>query len=229
MKLGKSMSGKYLLAYGGLLLSLATACQTEPPRNANNAAPLAATPSAVNPTVSAPTPAPAASVNATPAATTALTPQANNAGDADYLITPGQSIGKIALDMPRSQVHELLGKPMVSYTLKDVLVDSWRSEQGTDIGQVYYRDNKAAQIEVSAPRFATANGLSTKSTLAQVQKALPGLKQTVQRTVGEGEISEVRFLDATQSGITFSFRADTGRTVMVHKAGAKPLLDIPQE
>lgn len=153
-----------------------------------------------------------------------MTPNAS--AQNDYLITPGRSIGKIALDMPRSQVHELLGKPLTTSALNGVQVDTWGTTGGDDFAQVYYRADKAAQIEVAASKFVTANGLSTKSTLAQVQKALPKAKQTLRRTSGEGESNEMRYLDDAQSGVTFAFAQNTGFTVMVHRTGENAILNL---
>ncbi len=205
------------LLFTALGLSLgAGGCQT----TAENTATTKTTTTVANAT---PAPKTVATVTTTPAPVSAAATPADNA---DYVIQPGYKIGKIAIDMERPKVLELLGRPLVTYTSDGVVIDNWGSNSTDNFLQVYYRDNKVAQVEASSPKFATKEGLSTKSTLSQVQRVYKKLNKTARASEGEGEqdAAAMLYFDDGQLGVTFVFLNDKGYTVMVHKPGTEAII-----
>jgi hypothetical protein len=92
----------------------------------------------------------------------------------DFRIVPGQRIGSVTLGMSRASVHTLLHAPSTTRRVHGLVVDTWLSHQllrtspnGNTVGlkrdylTVFFRNSHAVQIEVSAPKFKTADGFST--------------------------------------------------------------------
>ncbi len=101
-----------------------------------------------------------------------LTASAAFAGD--FVIVPGQRIGTVTLGMDRASVHTLLHTPSTTHQTHGLVLDTWLShaplpasaaESGNylkhDYLTVFFRRGHAVQIEVSAAKFKTAQGLST--------------------------------------------------------------------
>ena len=94
----------------------------------------------------------------------------------DFVVVPGQRIGSVRLGMSRTSVHALLHTPSTTHTAPHGLVlDTWLGHQllttdpngdkglKHDYLTVFFRRGRAVQIEVSAAKFRTASGLSTRS------------------------------------------------------------------
>ena len=91
----------------------------------------------------------------------------------DFVIVPGQRIGTVTLGMDRTSVYTLLHAPSTTHQAHGLILDTWLSHQlltpdpngerglKHDYLTVFFRRGHAVQIEVSAAKFKTANGLST--------------------------------------------------------------------
>ena len=104
----------------------------------------------------------------------------------DFVIVPGQRIGTVTLGMSRSSVHALLHAPSTTHTAPHGLVlDTWLGHRllttdpngikglKHDYLTVFFRHGRAVQIEVSAAKFRTASGLSTRSSADNFAKHYP--------------------------------------------------------
>ena len=104
----------------------------------------------------------------------------------DFVIVPGRRIGSVALGMDRVVVSNLLHAPSTTHHLSGVVIDTWLSHQlltanpsGNAVGlkrdylTVFFRRGRAVQIEVSAAKFKTAGGLSTRSSASDFVKRYP--------------------------------------------------------
>ena len=104
----------------------------------------------------------------------------------DFVIVPGQRIGTVTLGMDRASVHALLHAPSTTHTTPHgMILDTWLNHQQLksyeggkgplkhDYLTVFFRRGHAVQIEVSAPKFKTASGLSTSSSADDFAKQYP--------------------------------------------------------
>jgi hypothetical protein len=103
----------------------------------------------------------------------ALSLLASAAFAGDFVIVPGQRIGTVTLGMDRASVHTLLHAPSTTHQAHGLILETWLSHQRLksyegskgalkhDYLTVFFRGGHAVQIEVSAPKFKTAKGLST--------------------------------------------------------------------
>ncbi|MGI4790050.1 MAG: hypothetical protein ACRYFS_14510 [Janthinobacterium lividum] len=103
----------------------------------------------------------------------------------DFVIVPGQRIGTVALGMDRTSVHTLLHKPSTTHMAHGIVIDTWLShrllkfyEGGKgalkhDYLTVFFQRSHVVQIEVSAAKFKTASGLSTRSSANDFAKCYP--------------------------------------------------------
>ncbi len=116
----------------------------------------------------------------------ALSMLASVAFAGDFVIVPGQRIGTVTLGMDRTSVHTLLHAPSTTHTAPHGLIlDTWLSHQQLksyeggrgalkyDYLTVFFRNGHAVQIEASAAKFTTANGLSTHSSANDFAKRYP--------------------------------------------------------
>ena len=120
----------------------------------------------------------------------ALSMLASVAFAGDFVIVPGQRIGTVTLGMDRTSVHTLLHAPSTTHTAPHGLIlDTWLSHQllttdpngfkgmKHDYLTVFFRRGHAVQIEVSATKFKTANGLSTRSSARAFDKQYPHFQE----------------------------------------------------
>ena len=102
----------------------------------------------------------------------------------DFVIVPGQRIGTVTLGMDRASVHTLLHAPGTTHKAHGLILDTWLSHGPAaspnaryslkhDYLTVFFRHDHAVQIEVSAAKFTTANGLSTSSSGNDFAKRYP--------------------------------------------------------
>ena len=78
---------------------------------------------------------------------------------ADWLVVPGESVGKIRLGMPRAEVLALLGTPREARA--DLLV--YRARRGGNRLQVYFAEGRAVQIDFTSASFRTREGISVRN------------------------------------------------------------------
>lgn len=151
----------------------------------------------------------------------------------DLVITPGRGIGKVRLGMTRSQVRHALGAPR--YTKRwgrDLLEERWARKPKDDSDfppyvSLLFREERVVQVEVSSGDFATARGLSTKSTFRQIWRAYPQLR------VREYLYEDYRglYFDSVDRGLAFygGGQADlephySPEAIIVHPPGARVII-----
>lgn len=117
----------------------------------------------------------------------------------DFRIVPGQRIGGVVLGMGRASVHARLRAPSASRRLPDgLVVDTWLGHQllttdpnssrrlKRDYLTVFFRRGRAVQIEASAARFTTANGLSAGRSPNAFAEQYPHYRQPHRRRYAPG-------------------------------------------
>ena len=101
--------------------------------------------------------------------------------DSAYLIVPGESIGRIRLGMPASELHALMGKADSGDAAMGKSLQFWISKDGRQPRQYVaaYTVNKfdeagsppmVQQVQVTSPQFRTGSGLGPGNTLAEIRK-----------------------------------------------------------
>ena len=107
----------------------------------------------------------------------------------EYEIVPGQRVGFIELGMSRQAVHAKLGNPSGTYKLRGpgFRGDYWFSSDNSNTLRVFYNGaGRVFQISVTSPRFTTPEGLTTRSSLADIRRSYKNLK--VLRMSARGDI-----------------------------------------
>lgn len=148
----------------------------------------------------------------------------------NYEIVPGRRIGLIEIGMTRQAVHDKLGKPSGTYALRGrgYRGDYWFASDNSNTLRVFYNGaGRVFQISVTSPRFATPEGLTSASTLADVKRHYPNLK--VLRMSARRDIDY--YYDSAR-GIAFEFtdQMDAHSTslsmrlyaILVFKSGSSP-------
>src|SRR5207247_2636571 len=101
---------------------------------------------------------------------------------APFRLVPAKSAGRLLLGATPAQIHAILGKPHTTRRWRTGLLDEeWpgTKAQSNDVlpsAIVLYRGGKAVQIEVAAPRFSTAQGISVKTTFREIRRRFPHLR-----------------------------------------------------
>ena len=170
-------------------------------------------------------------------------PQVLAAPSANYLVVPGQSLGKLRLGQTPAQVRKILGSPAKTFKLRNGLLDDVYVSKGTrkaegqtirDKVEILYRAGKAVQIEATSPSFKTASGLSTDSTLRTLQGFLHPFRYYTYSFGGDDSGGHVKYyLDSQKLGIAFESPAsqDTwnwqsgSATLIVHGKGSAVIPD----
>ena len=145
----------------------------------------------------------------------------------DYVIIPGDKIGKVVLHLNRQAVHKLLGKPTGTYPLlQNYVGDYWQSSSGKTV-RVFYEADRVIQISVTSPAFSTGEGLTVKNNLEDIQKHYGNLQKFSYFVHGSGG-GLIDYHDAVQDGIAFVFTSPdrepvdfTLYAIIVHRAGEK--------
>ena len=161
-------------------------------------------------------------------------PQILAAPSANYLVVPGQSLGKLRLGQTPAQVHKILGKPSQTHKLSNGLIDDLYLSKGTrtterqtirDKVEILYWAGKAVQIEATSPSFKTNSGLSTSSTLRTMQKSFDPLKFY---TYGfGGDLGYVKYyVDSQKLGI--AFESYGSQDVWVWQSGSATMIVHPK-
>jgi hypothetical protein len=152
----------------------------------------------------------------------------------DFTIEPGRNIGKIELGADRLSVHKILGKPTGTYKLPGKRIgDYWISSSGNSL-RIFYESNRAVQISITSPRFATPERVSTKSSLKEVEKIYKSLKKSSYFTHGSGG-GLIDYYDDIERGIAFEFTSPDSDipdfklyAILIHLPG-KSILAEPDE
>lgn len=126
---------------------------------------------------------------------------AASASAQDYDVVPGQRIGFIEIGMSRQTVQGKLGKPSGTYSLpgRGNRGDYWFSADNSNTLRVFYNAaGRVYQISVTSPRFTTPEGLSSRSSLAEIRRSYGNLK--VLRVSARGDID---YYYDSRKGIAF--------------------------
>ena len=154
----------------------------------------------------------------------------------DFKIEPGRKIGKIVLGMTRPVVHQTLGKPAASYRLSGGkwTGDVWMANTGNDV-RIVYRAGKVIQVKVTSSSFSTPEGLTTNSSLAEVQKHHGNLRKTRHFVHGSGG-GLIDYYDDVRRGIAFEFTSVASETpnfkpyaIVVHRPGQHVIPENDEE
>lgn len=168
------------------------------------------------------------------------------APSANFLISPGQGIGKIKLATQRDAVHQLLGKPNESHHWATGLIeDRWQSHKMRDNQdhladlKVIYSAGQVIQIEVSSSQFATAEGFSTDHTLKEARQVYGQLHVAAydyeqKDEAGNSQGGDVRYYyDSVPRGIAFTLGIQDSfdssvkfDAIIVHTAGKPVVPDV---
>lgn len=143
-------------------------------------------------------------------------------------IAPGRKIGKVEIGMSRPMVHKNLGTPSGTYDLpgRGNKGEYWFSQDNSNTLRVFYnRNGRVYQISATSPRFATPEGLSANSSLAEVKRQFPNLK--VMRMTKRGDID---YYYDSRKGVAFEFTEQLEESgsamrlyaILVFKPGSKP-------
>jgi hypothetical protein len=163
--------------------------------------------------------------------------------EADASAVPGRSVGRVFLGMERADVWKILGKPRYSDTVLHGMSrykeDEWSSKTG--LLTVVLEQDKVIQVEFDSPKFTTADGLSTQSTLDQIHSHSPSMTVHVYHRVfrepnGTWDGSDDCYLDDASRGIAFTVEVpdqdvyyldEQPYTIIVHRPGysAVPVSD----
>jgi hypothetical protein len=153
----------------------------------------------------------------------------------DFKIEPGRRIGKIELGATRQTVHSALGKPAATYRMAGRLTgDVWMANTGNDV-RIVYRADKVIQIKVTSSSFSTSEGLTTNSSLAEVQKHYGRLRKSRRFVHGSGG-GLIDYYDDVRQGIAFEFTSVASETpdfkpyaIVVHRPGRRVIPENDEE
>lgn len=153
----------------------------------------------------------------------------------DFKIEPGRKIGKIDLGASRAVVHKTLGKPSTNYRAPGGLTgEVWMATTGND-ARLVYREGRVIQIKVTSAKFATPEGLTTDSSLEEVQKHYKNLVKTRRFVHGSGG-GLIEYYDDVRRGIAFEFTSVDSETpnfkpyaIVVHRPGQRVMPENDEE
>ncbi|MGB7926323.1 MAG: hypothetical protein WCF57_23990 [Pyrinomonadaceae bacterium] len=153
----------------------------------------------------------------------------------DFKIEPGRRIGKIELGATRPEVHKTLGKPSATYRSPGGTTgEVWMATTGNDV-RLVYRNGRVVQIKVTSASFATPEGLTTKSALAEVQKHHENLVKSRRFVHGSGG-GLIDYYDDVRRGIAFEFTSVDSETpnfkpyaIVVHRPGQRVIPENDEE
>lgn len=163
----------------------------------------------------------------------------------NFLVVPGRSVGKIRLGDARSTVIKSMGQPSQSAKWRSGLTqDTWlgpkpaNNEDGLPVSErtflhVIYRNSRVAQTEFNSPRFATASGISTHSSLAQFRAHHRNLRVRAYGYDDPGGGGYIGYYyDDVVKGIAFTFGVQdefdariTPHALRVHSPGTPVIID----
>lgn len=139
-------------------------------------------------------------------------------------IVPGESLGPIRIGERLDSVARIFGRADSSHAAMGHVWE-FRTFSDTSGGfaarpyelDVYgVRDTTenlvVKQVRVTSPRYRTASGISTESTLADIRKAYPGIR-VVETTHAPGHDDAIDVYDLKTEGIAFEVQRGTGDPV----------------
>ena len=159
-------------------------------------------------------------------------------------VVSGRSAGRVFLGMARADVWKILGKPRYTLAVPHggslYGEDDW-TKAGQTLSVISERD-AVIQIEFSSPRFVTTDGLSTRSTFAQVRRRHPAMTaraylldyhRILSSRTPKVDYYDSYYVDDVRGGIAFTDGPDEGigpetinsvlSTLIVHRPGSEVL------
>lgn len=148
------------------------------------------------------------------------------------LIVPGQGIGNIALGADALKAERELGKPDSSDAGMGKVVESWwlGSKRG-DKGRMFHRPDEIglrahfnedgskyliSQVEVTSPKYATAEGIAPGATLDAIRAKFPDIQPDDSPEVKFWPLyGAMQFFKDTKRGIAFAVRKSDGVCIQV--------------
>jgi hypothetical protein len=127
--------------------------------------------------------------------------------DEDSLIVPGERVGVVKLGMRAAEVKRDMGNIDGTYELPSgVRLDfaQWKEPDKTYKIRLFYKGGKVVQVSESAPIPATADGISCRSTLGEVQAKYKGLVCLP----FDGPEGRVNYWADRRRGIAFAFAVE---------------------
>lgn len=152
-----------------------------------------------------------------------------------FKIEPGRRAGKITLGVSRQEVHKILGQPSATYSMEGGLTaDTWMANTGNDV-RIIYRNGQVIQVKVTSASFKTTEGLTTASSLAEVQKHHTRLRKSSHFINDSGGVM-VEYYDDVRRGIAFEFTSLDSETrefkpyaIVVHLPGQRVIPENGEE
>lgn len=177
-------------------------------------------------------------VPATPAATGVAAAGNNPAIDSNWLIVPGERVGKTLLGTDVQQVFKTLHQPDISDAAMGKAWSTWYGKDSTVMGQqtelnmyATYADTSmrwqsVQQVRTTSHHFKTADDIHVGSTSEEIQRAYPEVQKVASYFIQQ---QTVLLYDVVATGIAFEM-ADKGNIstcigIIVHRAG-KPVTAI---
>lgn len=128
-------------------------------------------------------------------------------------IVPGHSIGKITLGETGDRVDKTLGPSSDGDGASGHFWEFWRKKGNSPHETDIYTERDEGglhtyvkQIRITSPYFVTANGISTRSTLAEIRRAYQNARMTA--TYVPNPLGKVRVYDDVRRGIAFDIAPD---------------------
>ena len=156
-----------------------------------------------------------------------IIPLLSTCGLARNRIVPGQSVGQIHLGETIDSVEHNLGKADKSDGAMGHFWNSWTSPAGDELTVFSVRTEKdvqahVRQIRVTNPWFSTANGISTRSSSAQIRREFPQIRAS---GYYQNKSGRVDVYDDTKRGVAFEIARQSRRCVgvTVHRAGERAI------
>ena len=153
----------------------------------------------------------------------------------DFKIKPGLGAGKIELGSSRQTVRKILGQPSATYTMEGKLTgDVWMANTGNDV-RIIYRGGQVIQVKVTSASFKTPEGLTTASSLAEVQKHYRKLRKS-RRFINDSGGVLIDYYDDVRRGIAFEFTSIDSESpefkpyaIVVHRPGERVIPENSEE
>ncbi|TPE45141.1 hypothetical protein [Pontibacter mangrovi] len=145
--------------------------------------------------------------------------------DPAYLIKPGESIGKIELGMPGTNLAKILGEPDSTDAAMGKALLFWVDGQEyvalytvADFGGKDERP-KVQQVQVTSPAFKTADGIGTGKALPEIRRTYSGLQPLAYYQNAQQQ--QVYIFDDRQQGIAFEVTLpdSTCTAITIHPKG----------
>lgn len=176
---------------------------------------------------------------------------AGRAADERHTIRPGEGIGVINLGMTVKEAHDAMSawgtKPLLigksggpgawvdkqaGAAIEAYQTDSLGRDRWGNVMKIFYVKDTVVQIAVQSIAYATNKGATTRLSSSEFRAAHPSLHPVSARPSWGGRIraydSETMGLAVTYSVIQRDTEVRSAQEILVHKRGAKVILESPR-